>query len=248
MSRIVIALGGNAGLGRRQGAHVGRHAEIFYRVEIHRRKLLIYHRGQEDGYGLNGNADEVREACHKLGRNKLVKAHDSIGKRFFAADVLIGIEGVGNDVDGVLYYDVIQRVACAKLHAAHTLELAVDKLRQREVGQHPAIAENALDDLNRRLENKFYHVLPHDAPPTVVNERVLDAAPLAPAANAGLIYVAKSKISRFSCHVSALPFPCGSVLSRGSRQTPERACAAGRTRCRCIPCQRRRSDNYTARS
>ena len=39
-----IAFGGNAGLGRRQRTHVGRYTEILYRIEIHRRKLLIYHR------------------------------------------------------------------------------------------------------------------------------------------------------------------------------------------------------------
>ena len=236
----VIVLGGDSGLGRGQGADVGGHAEVLDRVEVHRRQLLVYHRGQEDGYGLHRNADEVREAGHELGRNELVKADDAVGKRFFAADVPVRVEAERNDVDGVLYDDIVQEVTGPELYAAHALELAVDKLRQREVGQHPAVAPDALEDLQRRAEDEFYHVLPHDAPPAVVCKRVLHAAPLAPAADAGLVYVAKSHVSRFIRHVSALPFPSVSVLSQGSRQRPGHVCAAGRRRCRCTPCPRRR--------
>ena len=242
-----VTLGGDAGLGRRQGAYVRRNAEVFYSVEIHRRKLLVYHRGQEDGDGLHRDADEIREAGHELGRNELVKADDAVGKRLFAADVTVGVKGVGNNVDGVLYDDIVQEMPSLELHAAHALELAVYKLRKRQVGQHPAIAEYALDDLEGRAEDEFYHVLPHDAPPAVVDERVLYAAPFAPAANAGLVYVGKTQISRFSCHVSALPL-CVSALSQDFRQTPERACAAGPRHCRCTLCQRRRSGNYKAPS
>ena len=241
-----IALRGDAGLGRRQGTYVRRNAEVFYSVEIHRRKLLVYHRGQEDGDSLHRDADKVREACHELGRNELVKADDTVCKRFFPADVPVCVKAVGNDIDGVLYDDVVQHMARPELHAAHALELAVDKLRQRKVRQHPAVAEYALDDLNRRAENEFNHILPHDAPPAVVNERVLYAAPLTPSANAGLVYVGKTQISWFSCHVSALPYV--SVLSQGFQQMPERVCGAGRRRCRCTPCQRRRWGNCTAPS
>ena len=241
-----IALGGDAGLGRRQGTYVRGHTEVFDRVEIHRRKLLVYHRGEEDGNGLHRNADEVRETGHELGRNELVKADYAVGKRFFAADVLVCVEGVGDYVDGVFYYDVVQQMSGLELHAAHALKLAVDKLRKRQVGKHPAIAEYALDYLNRRLKDEFYHVLPHDAPPAVINESVFYAAPFAPAANAGLVYVGKTQVSRFSSHVSALPY--GSVLSQGFRQTPGHACEAGRRRCRCTLCRRRRWGNCTAPS
>ena len=88
----ILVAQGAAGLGRGQGADVGRDAEVFGRVEVRRRDLLVEDGAQKHRQHLRRQVDEVREAGHDLARDELVKEHDLLRQFVAGVEVLVGHE------------------------------------------------------------------------------------------------------------------------------------------------------------
>lgn len=88
----ILVAQGAAGLGRGQGADVGRDAEVFGRVEIRRCDLLVEDGAQKHRQHLRRQVDEVREAGHDLARDELVKEHDLLRQFVAGVEVLVGHE------------------------------------------------------------------------------------------------------------------------------------------------------------
>ena len=190
----VVPFYGDARLSRRQRADVGGYAVVLHAVEIHRRKLLVYHRGEEDRYRLHRKPDKIREAGHYLRRHQLVKADYPVRERLFAADGHVRVEHCADDIRRMLDYHVVQQMAGAELHAAVALKLAVNEGRNGEIRRHPAVFPQPFHDLKRAFQHEGYHVLPCREPPAEIVQRVPQAAPFAGLAQAahGLICIAEA--------------------------------------------------------
>ena len=88
----ILVAQGAAGLGRGQGADVGRDAEVLGRVEVRRRDLLVEDGAQKHRQHLRRQVDEVREAGHDLAGDELVKEHDLLRQFVAGVEVLVGHE------------------------------------------------------------------------------------------------------------------------------------------------------------
>ena len=175
----ILVAQGAAGLGRGQGADVGRDAEVFGRVEIRRRDLLVEDRAQKHRQHLRRQVDEVREAGHDLSGDELVKEHDLLRELVAGVEMLVCHERDAQQVGGLFHDAVILGARHAQLVAAHTERAAVDKVRVGQVGGKPLIAKQRAHSRHRTLGHKDDHVLPALEPHIKVKRRVAHAAQLA---------------------------------------------------------------------
>ena len=182
----ILVAQGAAGLGRGQGADVGRDAEVFGRVEIRRRDLLVEDGAQKHRQHLRRQVDEVREAGHDLAGDELVKEHDLLRQFVAGVEVLVGHERDAQQVGGLFHDAVVLRPGHAQLVAAHAERAAVDKVRIGQIGRKPLVAKQRTHGRHRALGHEDDHVLPALEPHVKVERRVAHAAQLAVAKPAPL--------------------------------------------------------------
>ena len=123
----------------------------------------------------------IREAHHECGHLVFVREHAFVGKLHVVAGAAVAAEDVVHGAGHVVDHEVHGRVHDAQRLIAQTHGELIDHVRHGEVVGHPAVAEHGLDVA--RLDDELCEEGQNVQPAAVVIEGILDAAPLAPAAD-----------------------------------------------------------------
>ena len=153
--------------------------------------MLVNVADDELGQGLERERDEILEAHHEQRGQDLVHGNDAVGILAAAETAVVGQDE--GDLLGQAADDGVHALMCGdELVAAEALEQAVDEHECAEIGAHPAVLPKALEAGQRSGGDHHGHGDEVVHPRLVVNEGILDAAPLTPFGNAGLVVVAVS--------------------------------------------------------
>ena len=139
--------------------------------------------------GLHRHGGQALEALEEEGRDGLVEGDALVAVRP-AAETLVVCEDEGDLLGEVLDDAVHVHVRDAQLRAAVALKEPVDEHEGAEVGAHPAVLPEALEDGEGGGGDHARHGGEVLEPRGVIVEGVLHAAPLAPFGDAGLVVVA----------------------------------------------------------
>ena len=187
-----VVVEGDAGLRRAAGADVGGEAEALGHVDIEGLELLVDVADDELRQSLERYRNEVGEAGHEERRQHLVHGHHPVAQRPAAETAVVG-EDKGYLLRQALHNGVHVQMRNLQRGAAIALEEAVDKGEGAEVGAHPAVLPHALEDGQGRARDHEAHALEVVEPGEIVDEGVVNSAPLAVFRDAGLVVIAAAK-------------------------------------------------------
>ena len=176
-----VIVDGAAGLGLRHGADVACDAELLRHVEVVRGGVLRQEVCHEHRRHFAQDGLHVREAHHERGHLVFVREHAFFGKFHVVAGAAVAAEDVVHGAGHVVDHEVHGRMDDAQRLVAQAHRELVDHVRHGEVVGHPAVAEHGLDVA--RLDDELCEEGQNVQPAAVVIEGILDAAPLAPAAD-----------------------------------------------------------------
>ena len=181
----------NTGLGRAARADVGRKSEGLGNVDVIRLDVLVNVADDELGQSLEGERNELFEAHHEQRRQNLVHGNDAVG--ILAASETTVVGQTERNLLGQAADDSVHALVCrGQLVAAEAFKQAVNKHECAEVRAHPAILPKALKAGDRSGCDHHCHGSEVLQPCAVVDHGVLNAAPLTPFCNAGLVVVTVS--------------------------------------------------------
>ena len=151
--------------------------------------MLVNVADDELRQGLHRDRCQTLKALEEEGRDGLVEGNALFGIRS-AAKTRVICEDESNLLGEVLHDAVHVHVRNTQLSAAVALKEAVNEHEGAEIGAHPAVLPEALEDgdggggHHARHGDEIFH------PRVIIVEGVLHAAPLAPFGNAGLVVIA----------------------------------------------------------
>ena len=180
---------GDARLGGAAGAHVGGQAEGFRHVDIIGLDMLVDIADDELRQGLERDGVQALEALQEQRRNGLVVG-DAVVRLGAAAEAPVIGEDEGDAFGEALHDGVHVHVGDAQLLSPVALKEPVDKHEGAEIGAHPAVFPEALEDGDGGGGHHARHGHQIVEPLGIVIEGVLHAAPLAPFGDAGFVIVA----------------------------------------------------------
>ena len=180
---------GHAGLRRAAGADVRRQAVGLSHVDIIGFDMLVDVADDKFRQGLQGDGDQVLEACHEQRGQHLIHGHHPVGEGAAAEAPVIG-QHQGDLLGQTLHDGVHIHVGDPQLIAPVALKQPVDEHEGAQVGAHPAVLPEALQAGDGGGAHHQRHAAQVFQPLAVVIEGVLHAAPFPVFGNAGLVVVA----------------------------------------------------------
>ncbi len=183
---------GDAGLRRAAGADVRRQTVGLSHVDVIGLDVLVDVADDELRQGLQREGIEALEALEEERGDGLVMGNDVVGV-LAAAETGVVLEAEGDLLGEGLHDGVHVHVRDAQLRPAVALKETVDEHEGAQVGAHPAIFPEALENGQRRGGHHLHHGEDVVEPGGVIVERVFHAAPLAPFGDAGLVVIAAAQ-------------------------------------------------------
>ena len=141
---------------------------------------------------LDRDGNEVFEAGHKQRRQHLVHGYNAVRQLAAAQPLVVGQHQ--RDLPGQAVDDAVHiHVGDLQLLIPEALKQSVDKRKRAQIGAHPPVLPEALQNGDGRGDHHFAHGQQVIEPRGVVHERVLHATPFPIAGDAGLVLIAAAQ-------------------------------------------------------
>ena len=187
-----IVVDGNAGLRRAAGADVSGQAEGLGHIDVVGLQVLVDVTDDELRQCLDGDGNQAGEASHKQGRHDLVHGNDVVAVPSAAQTLVVGQDQ--GDLFREAADDTVHiHVGDLQFVLPVALKQPVNKGEGAQIGTHPTVLPEALEDRHRGGGHHFPHGQQVVQPGGVVHKGILHTAPLPVAGDTGLILIAAAK-------------------------------------------------------